>query len=114
MTAAQRSIDERLRARADPSGFVPFDRFMEEALYAPGAGFYARARSPLGPRGDFYTAAHVHPMYARTLAHRVRQAIDQLPIGRPVVIAEVGPGDGRLAAGMLREFRARPPARADW
>ncbi len=56
---------DRLRSAADASGFVPFDRFMDIALYAEGVGFYARAGPTLGPRGDFYTAAHVHPLFAR-------------------------------------------------
>jgi len=97
---------ERLARRADPDGFVPFDRFMELALYDPDVGFYARASSPLGPDGDFYTAPAVHPLFARTLATRLRAALDALPAGGPRRIVELGPGDGRLAEGILRAIGA--------
>jgi hypothetical protein len=62
----------RLKKEGGADGFVPFDQFMEVALYDRDAGFYARERTPLGSSGDFYTAPHVHPLFGRTLAERVR------------------------------------------
>jgi len=35
-------VQELLRRSSDPDGFVPFDRFMEIALYGEGVGFYSR------------------------------------------------------------------------
>jgi SAM-dependent MidA family methyltransferase len=101
-------ILERLRAAADPGGFVPFDRFMEVALYDPEAGYYTASRSPLGPRGDFYTAAHVTPLFAKALAQHVRSI--RAALGPPSVfrIVELGPGDGTLAAGLVSALRADP------
>ncbi len=95
---------ERLRAEADPSGFVAFDRCMELALYAPGLGFYARPESPLGPRGHFYTASQVSPLFARTLASHLADTLRVLPSGGPLRVVELGPGDGTLGAELLRSL----------
>jgi SAM-dependent MidA family methyltransferase len=97
-------IRARLRAAQDGSGFVPFDRFMEIALYDPVAGYYSAARSPLGPMGDFYTAAHVSPLFARSLAQRIG-AVRASIAARPFRIVELGPGDGTLAAGIVSALR---------
>src|SRR5262245_11882709 len=50
----------RLRTRAGASGMLSFRDFMEEALYAPGVGYYRRADSQrVGrtPNADFYTSS---------------------------------------------------------
>jgi SAM-dependent MidA family methyltransferase len=96
-----RAVATRTAARAGADGFVPFDRFMEVALYADGVGFYARDASPFGPSGDFYTAAHVHPLFGQTLAERIRAVARALGAGRPFRIVEIGSGDGTLATTIL-------------
>lgn len=98
------AVIDRVGASADPDGFVPFDRFMEIALYAEGIGYYSGPRNPLGPSGDFYTAPHVHPLFGRALAHRVKAVRDTLPPEAPFRIVELGPGDGTLAASVVEEL----------
>lgn len=71
---------------------------MEGVLYDPELGYYARARNPLGAEGDFYTAAHVDPLFGRTVAARARQVRDRLRSDRRFTWVELGAGDGRLAA----------------
>jgi len=71
----------RLKKEGGADGFVPFDQFMEVALYDRDAGFYARERTPLGSSGDFYTAPHVHPLFGRTLAETVLAALGRAPEG---------------------------------
>ncbi len=97
----------RVRSAADPNGFVPFDRFMEIALYDDTVGFYASERLRLGPHGDFYTAAHVHPLFARAVARRLEAVREALGAPRPFSIVEVGPGDGALAEGIVRSLGVR-------
>ncbi len=97
-----------LRRFADDRGFVPFVRFMEVALYGEGVGYYLRSASPLGPAGDFYTAAHVHPLFGRTIAHRLLGIRRALGTERPFDLLEVGVGDGRLAAAILEALAAAP------
>ncbi|MGC2206169.1 MAG: SAM-dependent methyltransferase [Thermoplasmata archaeon] len=102
-------VVDALRAAADPSGFLPFDRFMEIALYADDIGFYHRTRPPLGPSGDFYTAAHVHPLFGQTLAARLREIRRAVGGSHPFRIVELGPGDGTLAASVVTELRDEAP-----
>ncbi len=106
--------DPELRAtlarRAEPDGFLPFDRFMETALYAPGVGYYDRARSPFGPEGDFYTAARVHPAYAATVARRLIDVRRRLGGNSPFAFVDLGAGDGSLAAGVVRALGERQEA----
>jgi SAM-dependent MidA family methyltransferase len=95
---------ERLRGRADAGGFVPFDRFMDLALYDPRAGFYSRDSATLGSAGDYYTAPHVHPLFASALAARIRALVESIRDEGPVRVVEIGPGDGALAEGLLRSL----------
>ena len=44
---------------------------MELALYAPGAGYYVRGRSPFGIHGDFYTAEQLQPVFGTLIAQYV-------------------------------------------
>ncbi|MGI0071191.1 MAG: SAM-dependent methyltransferase [Thermoplasmata archaeon] len=99
-----RRVVELLRVAADRSGFLPFDRFMELALYAPEVGYYERTGSPLGSGGDFYTAAHVHPLFAASVAERVRAVRAALGRTDRFLLVELGPGDGTLAAGIAASW----------
>jgi SAM-dependent MidA family methyltransferase len=103
-----RALVRRLSEVAGPDGFVPFDRFMELALYGEGVGFYAREDSPFGPAGDFYTAAHVHPLFGRTIAEHIRSVRAALGPARPFRVVEVGSGDGALAATILEALGSGP------
>jgi len=102
----------RLAKEGGADGFVPFDRFMEVALYDPDAGFYARKRPPFGHSGDYYTAAHVHPLFGRSVAERVRVVRRALGRDRPFRVVEVGPGDGTLAETVLASLGGAPEGTA--
>lgn len=100
------AVLERLNARADPDGFLPFERFMDVALYAAEVGYYARARSPFGPEGDFYTASRI-PLFARTLARRVAEVREALGRPAPFHLVDLGCGDGTLVAQIVRALSER-------
>ena len=85
-------------------GALPFSRFMEMALYAPGLGYYRAGRRTLGPQGDFVTAPELSPLFARTVARQVEQALSL--IGTREVI-EIGAGTGAMAAHLLGELAPR-------
>jgi SAM-dependent MidA family methyltransferase len=99
--ARRERVQELLRRSSDPDGFVPFDRFMEIALYGAGVGFYTREASPFGPEGDYYTAAHASPLFGRAIAERVRSIVTEIPEGPPLRVLEIGPGDGALGESVL-------------
>ncbi|MCG6943119.1 MAG: SAM-dependent methyltransferase [Thiohalocapsa sp.] len=94
---------ERLRAliRQEISaagGALPFDRFMELALYAPGLGYYAAGATKLGPAGDFVTAPEISPLFGRCIATQCAEVLAALGGGD---LLELGAGSGALAADVL-------------
>jgi SAM-dependent MidA family methyltransferase len=64
-------------ARAD--GWLPFDRFMALALYAPRLGYYANDSRKFGAMpasgSDFVTAPEMSPLFGRSLAVAVSDAL---------------------------------------
>jgi SAM-dependent MidA family methyltransferase len=84
----------------DAGGWVPFSRFMEAALYAPGLGYYAAGAMKFGAAGDFVTAPELTPLFGRTVAQAIAPALAET--GGELL--ELGAGSGRLAADVLGEL----------
>lgn len=82
-------------------GAIPFRRFMELALYAPGLGYYSAGSHKLGAAGDFVTAPEISPLFGRTLARPCAELLAALGGGE---VLEVGAGTGRMAADVLAEM----------
>jgi len=89
-------------------GWIPFSRFMELALYAPGYGYYAAGSRKIGTDGDFVTAPEISPMFSRCIAMQARQALERT--GGDIL--ELGPGTGVLAADLYAELKAQGVAPA--
>ncbi|HQS56993.1 MAG: hypothetical protein B7Y56_01515 [Gallionellales bacterium 35-53-114] len=81
-------------------GWIPFSRFMELALYAPGLGYYSAGASKFGAAGDFITAPELSPLFGRTMA---RQLADIIALSSPHIL-ELGAGSGKLALDILGEL----------
>jgi SAM-dependent MidA family methyltransferase len=81
-------------------GWIPFSRFMELALYAPGMGYYNAGARKFGAAGDFVTAPEISSLFGRTLA---RQLIEIMEQSTPHII-ELGAGSGKLALDILSEL----------
>lgn len=81
-------------------GWIPFSRFMELALYAPGLGYYTAGARKFGAAGDFTTAPEMSPLFGRTLA---RQLAELRQISAPHIL-ELGAGSGKLALDILGEM----------
>ncbi len=79
-------------------GFLPFERFMELALYAPGLGYYSAGSTKFGEHGDFITAPELTPLFAQTLAV---QCAELLRRAEADTLMEFGAGSGRMAAELL-------------
>ncbi len=84
-------------------GTIPFDRFMELALYAPGLGYYTAGARKFGAAGDFVTAPEISPVFAHCLARQCQQVLAGLGAGD---LLEFGAGSGKLAADLLAELEA--------
>jgi SAM-dependent MidA family methyltransferase len=81
-------------------GWLPFARYMEVVLYAPGLGYYMAGARKLGRDGDFVTAPEISRLFGRTLARQVQQ-LAKLGLGE---VLEIGAGSGALAADLLLEL----------
>src|SRR4029077_7814970 len=101
-TEQSRQLVDRIVSDIDTEGgWIPFDRYMQRALYEPGLGYYAAKPGKIGPGGDFVTAPEISPLFARAIAAQIRQAFEQAP---PRLL-EFGAGSGALAAGLIAELR---------
>lgn len=88
-------------AMAAAGGAMPFSRFMECCLYAPGLGYYSAGSRKFGAGGDFVTAPEISPLFSRALAHQYRPVLEALGGGD---VLEIGAGTGRMAADSLAEL----------
>lgn len=86
------------------SGSIPFERYMELALYAPGLGYYSAGSTKLGSQGDFVTAPEISALFSRALALQCEQLLKIMPQGD---ILEFGAGSGIMAKDLLLELEQR-------
>lgn len=97
----RRSIDQA-------GGWLPFDRFMAQALYAPGLGYYANASRKFGALpssgSDFVTAPELTPLFGRALATQVLDAMEATGTDE---VWEFGAGSGALASQLLDALGTR-------
>ena len=89
---------------AAAGGAIPFSRFMELALYAPGLGYYSAGALKFGAEGDFVTSPELGPTFAECVAHCAVQVIAQL--GGEGDFFEIGGGSGAFAEAALRQMQA--------
>jgi SAM-dependent MidA family methyltransferase len=83
---------------AAAGGQISFAEYMQEALYAPGLGYYSAGSTKFGAAGDFVTAPEVSAIFGRVLA---RQAAEVLREIGDAQILEIGAGSGKLAVDVL-------------
>lgn len=103
---------------ATRGGWIGFDDFMAQALYAPGLGYYSGGGTVFGamPQGvrnaagevvgagsDFVTAPELTPLFGQALARQVAQALEATGTDE---IWEFGAGTGALALQMLDALEA--------
>jgi len=97
-------------------GWIGFDTFMQQALYAPGLGYYAHGSAKFGPLpytvqdgarvagSDFVTAPEMTPLFGWTLANQVAQA---LQVTGTHEVWEFGAGSGALALQVLQALKTQ-------
>lgn len=82
-------------------GAIPFAKYMQLALYAPGLGYYSAGLQKFGTKGDFVTAPEISALFSRCLARQCCQVLQTLGGGS---ILEFGAGSGVMAADLLLEL----------
>src|SRR5262245_42005499 len=75
---------------------------MEAALYDPEAGFFTRGRGAGRAGRDFVTSPEAGSLFGALGGRALAAAWRRLDEPDPFVVVEVGAGNGRLAADLLR------------
>ncbi len=96
--------NEITQAGSAPGGTIPFSRFMELCLYAPGLGYYSAGATKFGAAGDFVTAPELGPLFAACIADALAPVLREL--GPDAEFVEIGGGSGALAEVVLKRLLA--------
>jgi SAM-dependent MidA family methyltransferase len=101
-SAHSRRLAEHIaKAIAAEGDWIPFSRYMELALYAPGLGYYAAGARKFGPEGDFVTSPEISPLFAKCFALQAAEVLKA--VGGDVL--ELGPGSGIFAADLFEALK---------
>ena len=98
---SQQLIETMIKEIKQNNGKIPFDRYMELALYSPGLGYYSGSLRKFGEQGDFITSPEISPLFGRCIGRQCAEVFDQI---NGADILEFGAGSGRLAADILLEL----------
>lgn len=99
---------QRLVARINVDGPMPFDEYMAACLYDPDEGFFAAGPVRSGKAGDFVTSPEITPWFGSLLGRWVKSASRAWgqPGNLPVLI-EVGAGSGSLLGPLVESVGER-------
>ncbi|MFQ5522463.1 MAG: SAM-dependent methyltransferase [Acidimicrobiia bacterium] len=92
------NLRQRILKTIDSEGPMPFEQFMELALYAS-EGFFGGSMLRSQKAGDFLTSPEVSHLFGETLAVFVERERDRM--GEPFQLVEVGAGSGSLLRSLL-------------
>lgn len=96
------AMREALRAHLGRrGGWISFDEYLEQVLYAPALGYYSAGAAKFGRAGDFTTAPEISPMFGACIA---RQCASLTREGGELL--ELGAGSGALAEALLLRLAA--------
>ncbi len=111
------TLHQRIRRDIEATGPIPFEVFMQLALYDPDGGFFTTGKLRSERGGDFLTSPEVSALFGETLARFVEQERER--IGQPFEVVEVAAGSGSLIGPLTRVVdieawvvEASPAARA--
>jgi len=102
--AHSQRLTDAIRAEISAAGPMPFARFMERCLYAPGLGYYSAGRLKFGVQGDFITAPELGALFTRCVANTLAPALRAC--GEDAIFFELGGGSGAFARDCLLALQA--------
>ncbi|AXF84797.1 hypothetical protein DTO96_100507 [Ephemeroptericola cinctiostellae] len=105
--ARSTQLVQHIRTLIDAQGgWLPFDAYMNAALYTPNLGYYTNESSPFSAfaaTGDFITAPLLSPLFGACIAEQALEVFERIGAFN---LLEVGAGTGRLAADILAHMGA--------
>jgi SAM-dependent MidA family methyltransferase len=93
------ALKQRIEGEILEHGPIPFERFMDLALYDPDGGFFTSGKLRSERAGDFLTSPEVSTLFGETLGRYVMGERDR--IGEPFELVEVAAGSGSLLKPLL-------------
>lgn len=90
-------MTEEIRAAIAADGPIPFERFMDLALYGANGFYTGPAGGSAGRRGDFITSPEVGPLFGAVLARWIDAEWSRLGQPDEFTVIDVGAGPGTLA-----------------
>lgn len=90
-------------------GAIPFDEFMDMALYYPELGYYSKPDAKIGIQGDFFTASHLGSVFGFLLAKQIEIFYKKFNFPQNFTVTEIGPGMGFLAKDILDSIDSSIP-----
>lgn len=107
MNGVMNPLEAMIVERIKREGPIPFETFMDMALYEPRLGYYASDSTEIGKAGDFYTSQHVHPAFGVIIAKQLEEMWGIM--GRPsdFCVIEPGAGSGLMCLDVLEYLRNR-------
>jgi SAM-dependent MidA family methyltransferase len=95
-----RAVLDALRTQiAARGGWIGFDEYLEQVMYAPAVGYYSAGAAKFGAAGDFITAPELSPLFGACVS---RVCAPLLAGGADLL--ELGAGSGALAESLLRRL----------
>ena len=98
--AHSKRLESLIVSDISQAGAMPFDRYMELVLYAPGLGYYTAGSQKFGEAGDFVTAPEISSLFSQCLANQCAQVLTETGGS----ILEFGAGSGIMAAHILKQL----------
>lgn len=112
MQTASTPLEALILERVRVAGRLTFDEYMHLALYHPQFGYYTSGAPRVGWAGDFFTSAHLHPLFGACLARQLLRFWEALKRPQPFLVVEEGAGQGLLARHIEEAARQVEPALA--
>lgn len=103
MTRLEQAIIEILKTRE-----LPFEEFMQRALYTPELGYYMKEQPVIGRGGDFYTCSSIKGFFSVLMAIQTEEIWQVMDRPKEFVFLEFGSGTGHFALDILNYFKDRP------
>lgn len=88
----------QIQSEIAQNGVMPFERYMQLALYDLQYGYYRQPSEKIGAQGDFVTAPEISALFSFCVAIQCQEVLVRIPEG---CILEFGAGRGTLCADIL-------------
>jgi SAM-dependent MidA family methyltransferase len=101
-------LEQKIIRRIKAGGRMTFEQFMALSLYDPEFGYYRSPELVIGKGGDFYTSAHLHPVFGGLIGKQIREMWEYSGSPDQFTIVEVGGGEGHICRDMLMYLENSP------